>query len=143
MAYVVIKTINGRQYRYEQRSWREGKRVRTESRYLGPVIEARRARLTERIASFIAAQRLSPEDRALATAERKAERIAQEQREKFGETAQERADREQRDHLDQLHDRFGLTLGPIDPTPPEPTAAAGGAESGQAAGADSPGGAQS
>lgn len=39
--YIVIKTVkkNGRsyQYRYEQTSYRVGKRVRTKSRYLGPV----------------------------------------------------------------------------------------------------------
>jgi len=37
MAYIVVKTIKGRQYRYQQRSYREGGRVRTESIYLGPV----------------------------------------------------------------------------------------------------------
>jgi hypothetical protein len=39
--YIVIKTVrkNGReyQYRYEQISYRVGKRVKTKSRYLGPV----------------------------------------------------------------------------------------------------------
>jgi hypothetical protein len=39
--YIVIKTVkkNGRtyQYRYEQTSYRVAKRVRTKSRYLGPV----------------------------------------------------------------------------------------------------------
>src|SRR3977135_3276445 len=112
MAYIVIKTIRGRQYRYEQRSWREGKRVRTKSRYLGPVAEERPPGLIKRISSFLAAQRLSPEDRALASAERAAERFAQYQRETFGETALERAEREQQEHLDQLHDRDGLTPGP-------------------------------
>jgi hypothetical protein len=34
--YLVIKTINGRRYRYRQRTRREGKRVRTESEYVGP-----------------------------------------------------------------------------------------------------------
>jgi hypothetical protein len=33
--YTVIKTIRGRRYRYLQRSWREGKRVRTKSTLLG------------------------------------------------------------------------------------------------------------
>ena len=33
--YVVVKTVKGHRYRYLQHSWREGKRVRTESRYLG------------------------------------------------------------------------------------------------------------
>jgi len=34
--YIVIKTIKGHRYRYRQRTWREGGRVRTESIYLGP-----------------------------------------------------------------------------------------------------------
>src|SRR4051812_30367547 len=34
--YRVVKTIKGRRYIYEQRTWREGKHVRTESRHLGP-----------------------------------------------------------------------------------------------------------
>lgn len=34
--YIVIKTIKGHRYRYRQRTWREGKHVRTESHYLGP-----------------------------------------------------------------------------------------------------------
>ncbi len=40
--YIVIKTIKGRQYRYQQRTWREGGRVLTESRSLGPVSPAER-----------------------------------------------------------------------------------------------------
>lgn len=35
--YIVIKTIKGRRYRYRQRTWREGARVRTQSFSLGPV----------------------------------------------------------------------------------------------------------
>lgn len=35
--YFVVKTIKGRRYRYRQRTWREGDRVRTQSQYLGPV----------------------------------------------------------------------------------------------------------
>ncbi len=35
--YIVIKTIKGRQYQYQQRTYREGGRVRTESIYIGPV----------------------------------------------------------------------------------------------------------
>jgi hypothetical protein len=35
--YRVIKTVKGRQYAYLQRSWRDGKRVRTQSISLGPV----------------------------------------------------------------------------------------------------------
>lgn len=42
MTYEVIKTINGRRYRYLQRSYREGGKVRTQSTYLGPVDGGRR-----------------------------------------------------------------------------------------------------
>ena len=35
--YTVIKTIKGRQYLYQQRTYREAGRVRTESIYIGPV----------------------------------------------------------------------------------------------------------
>ena len=34
--YIVIKTIKGRRYRYRQKTWREGKHVRTRSEYIGP-----------------------------------------------------------------------------------------------------------
>ena len=37
MAYEVIKTISGRQYRYLQETYRESGKVRTHNIYLGPV----------------------------------------------------------------------------------------------------------
>jgi Zincin-like metallopeptidase len=37
MAYIVIKTIRGRRYKYWQRAWREGGRVRTQCRCLGRI----------------------------------------------------------------------------------------------------------
>jgi hypothetical protein len=37
MSYIAIKTINGRQYRYLQTSYRVGKKVKTRSIYLGAV----------------------------------------------------------------------------------------------------------
>ena len=37
MTYRVVKTINGRQYVYEQTSYRVGKKVKTKCVYLGPV----------------------------------------------------------------------------------------------------------
>lgn len=36
MTYIVVKTIKGHRYRYEQETYRVGSRVRTISRYLGP-----------------------------------------------------------------------------------------------------------
>ena len=38
--YYVTKTIGGRPYRYRQRSYREGGKVKTESQYVGPVTES-------------------------------------------------------------------------------------------------------
>ena len=38
--YMVIKTINGRQYRYRQTTWRESGRMRTKNEYVGPVAAA-------------------------------------------------------------------------------------------------------
>lgn len=46
--YRVTKTINGRQYLYEQRTWREGAKVRTQSRSLGPVAPARSVKKTRK-----------------------------------------------------------------------------------------------
>ncbi len=37
--YLVTKTINGHRYRYRQKTWREGGRVRTKSEYIGPADE--------------------------------------------------------------------------------------------------------
>jgi hypothetical protein len=129
--YTVVKTIKGRRYLYAQRSWRDGNRIRTESTYLGPLdadIKSNAEPSTKTrprgIGSFLAAQRLSPEDRAAATAEKQALRVEQEQRERFGETATERADRQRQEHLDKLHAMYGLTLGPANPVPVEPPAAA-------------------
>ena len=53
MAYIVVKTIKGKQYRYLQRSRREGGRVRTESKCLGPVAPLR---LLRKVSEFIKAQ---------------------------------------------------------------------------------------
>lgn len=113
MSYIVIKIINGRRYRYLQRSYRVGKKVRTESLYLGPADGG----IVQSIIDFVGAQRTSAEDRALATAERQAARIDEEQRVMFGETAAERNDRERQEHLGKLHSLYGLTLGPTNPTP--------------------------
>jgi hypothetical protein len=116
MSYVVVKTIKGRRYRYLQTSWREGKRVRTKSVCLGGIDGAGgrpRAPLGPSSGGDFKRPRL--EQRALAVAERHAKQIETEQREQFGETAAERSQRERQDHLDNLHERFGLTVGPGQP----------------------------
>ncbi len=46
------------------------------------------------------------------------------QRATFGETAAERAERVRQEALDDLHDRYGLTMGPPNPTPIDKTRAA-------------------
>jgi hypothetical protein len=126
MSYVVTKTVKGRQYRYLQTSWRDGSRVRTRSVYLGAVDgnTKRRAGVLSKLADFVNAQRLSPEDRAMVSAEKQSARIEREQREIFGETAQERSARETQEHLDTLHDLYGLTVGSSTPTEIDKTAAA-------------------
>src|SRR5256885_255607 len=55
--YQIVKTIKGGRYIYEQRSWREGKRVRTESRYIGPADgqSKRRRGFAQKIGDFIRA----------------------------------------------------------------------------------------
>ncbi|MDP2367247.1 hypothetical protein [Rhodoferax sp.] len=52
MSYIVVKTINGRAYRYLQTSYRVGKKVKTKSVYLGPV-----GGVLRRISTFIKANR--------------------------------------------------------------------------------------
>lgn len=100
MTYMSIKTIRGRRYRYQQHSYRDNTgRVRTETKYLGPVD------------GFVRRQSGTREDRALAVAERQAERVDAYQREHFGGTARELRDREQQAKEKELHAKFGLTVG--------------------------------
>jgi hypothetical protein len=125
LSYTVIKTIKGRRYVYEQRTWREGKRVRTESRYLGPADGGRRPKgLIRKVADLVAANRLTAEERGALAAERFGREMEAEQRATFGETAPERAERVRQEALDDLHDRFGLRMGPSHPTPIDKTPAA-------------------
>jgi hypothetical protein len=87
--YIVFKTIRGRRYRYLQRSWREGKRVRTQSKSLGPVDggECYSADydpiLQERIYNM-----------AMASLERDNKKFDEWQRQTFGETGAEKQARE-------------------------------------------------
>ncbi len=118
MTYTVIKTIKGRRYVYEQRTWREGKRVRTESRYLGPADGGQRPKgLIRKVADLVAANTLTAEERGALAAERFGREMEAQQRATFGETAAERAERVRQEVLDDLHDRYGLKLGPSTPTP--------------------------
>jgi hypothetical protein len=120
--YVVIKTIKGRRYRYLQASFREGKRVRTRSiclgRVDGAVARGPSQGETGGSSSFLDAQRLSREDRMMASAERAAAKIDEYQREAFGETAAERTERVRQEHLSNLHSAYGLRTS--DKMSPEP-----------------------
>lgn len=46
MTYTVVKTIKGRQYLYHQVTWREAKKVRTKSWYIGPLVHVLGAMVT-------------------------------------------------------------------------------------------------
>ena len=100
MSYRVIKTIKGRRYIYEQRTWREGRRVRTECRYIGPADGApRRRRLARRIADFIKAN-MTPRQAIVDE-----EKMLKEYNERV---AREQQAREQK--LGELHYKYGLRL---------------------------------
>jgi hypothetical protein len=127
MTFTRIRTVNGHRYLYEEHRWREGGKVKSRSRCLGRIGDGgsaarpkRRVSKSGGVFAFIHAQRLSPEDRALATAAKEAMRVEQYQRERFGETAQERAARERQEHLDKLYTAYGLKMGPANPVPIEP-----------------------
>ena len=111
MAYLVIKTIKGRQYRYLQRSWREGKKVRTQAVSLGPV--AGTARKRKAYAVGTPRTSLDQDDdyiRGMAAWLREGEKFDAWQRKTFGETGAERRDRLHQEKLDNLHEAFGLRM---------------------------------
>jgi hypothetical protein len=110
--YIVIKTIrkNGReyQYRYEQTSYRVGKRVKTKSRYLGPVGKALSA-----IGGLIDANRTRGpiiDEEAMLKAEKDREA-------KYSAM------------LDRFHAETGLRVGPDNPVPMSPAPAPAPSES--------------
>lgn len=100
MLYRVTKTIKGRHYIYEQRTWREGKRVRTESRYIGPADGGpQRRRLARKITDFIKAN-MTPRQPII-------------DEEQILKKYNERAAREQQTRgkmLGELHDKYGLRV---------------------------------
>lgn len=125
LSYTVIKTIKGRRYVYEQRTWREGKRVRTESRYLGPADGGQRPKgIIRKVADLVAANTLGAKERGALAAERFGREMEAYQRATYGETAPERDARVRQDALDDLHARYGLTMGPPNPTPVDKAPAA-------------------
>lgn len=140
MAFNRIRTINGRRYLYEEIRWRDGGKVLSRSRSLGPIDGGGRTPKRRRagIFDFISAQRLSPEDRVWAAIARETERIEKYQRELFGETAQERQERERQGFLEKLHKAYGLRLGPTHPAPIEPQSALASASANQAPAIEEP-----
>jgi hypothetical protein len=113
MTYRVIKVVKGRGYIYEQRTWREGKRVRTESRYIGPVDGGQRRRrgFLKKVADLIQAN-LTPPAPGFRLDE---ERLWQEQKER--ESREEQA-REAK--LADLHSKYGLRLSESNPVTTQP-----------------------
>ena len=116
MSYIVTKTVNGRRYLYLQRTYRQDGHVRTQSRYLGPADGAKRSfagsprkrtGLLKKLGGFIEANRMTPEDRF-----RHVDEKAMLEAMKVREAARAKA-------LTQLHERYGLKLGPATPTPME------------------------
>ena len=102
MAYIVIKTIKGRQYQYLQRTYRQGGKVRTETVYLGPVNGGGRRRgLLRRVGDFVRAN-LTP-------------RHGLPDEETMLRQYNDRVERERRERdklLSELHDRYGLRVPP-------------------------------
>lgn len=121
MAYIIIKTIKGRRYRYLQRSWRDGKKVWTQAISLGPAGGTVRKREAPHYAS-----RHDPfglDDvyrREMARAGREAKEIEEWQRKTFGETAVEREARQRQEKLDSLHEAYGLRMPGEAATPGTP-----------------------
>lgn len=109
MAYIVVKTIKGREYRYQQRSYRLGSKVRTETVYLGPVDGVTRSKgALRRVNEVVVPDRprrygLPDDDVMLKQYNDKVERERQE-RAVF---------------LADLHDRYGLRVDDGQPGRPE------------------------
>jgi hypothetical protein len=105
---IVIKTIRGRQYRYAQRSYRINGKVKTKSVYLGPVGgRVRRQGVLGQIGEFI-------------TANLQHEHVFD--MEALGREQQEREQQKAAKvtaGLAELHERYGLVLGPRIPVPIE------------------------
>ncbi len=123
--YTVIKTVKGRRYLYKQRTWREGKRVRTESVYVGPLDahspkKRKRKGVLRAIAGLIAANRTP---KALVVDEQELLRY------------QEAREKERQAKLKALHAAYGLKMPAANPIPVEahhpvmPSAAATAADS--------------
>ena len=111
MAYYVRKRVKGKLYLYLQTSWREGKKVRTSAKCLGPVnssgggmggLDREEVKRRREYEKWYAEQ--------MAVVEREALEFEEWQRATYGETAQERQHRERQELLDTLHVGIGLKM---------------------------------
>ena len=103
---IVIKTIRGRQYRYAQTSRRIGGKVVTKSVYIGPVGgRVRRKGVLARIGEFVAANLRHEHEPDMEALFREDQERAQRQAARMAKA------------LDELHERYGLVVGPSTPTP--------------------------
>jgi hypothetical protein len=106
---LVIKTIRGRAYRYQQTSRRVNGKVVTKSVYLGPLHPKRRRGpgLLARVVGFI---NVNFKHEHVFDMEKLGREELERQHEKAAKSAAA---------LDDLHERYGLTLGPAVPVPVE------------------------
>ena len=110
MSYIVIKSIKGRQYRYQQRTYREGGRVKTESIYLGPVAGSpRRKGILAGIGDLVRSN--FPRRNGLPDEETMLRQY---------NAKVERENQARNNLLADLHAQFGLTLGGVVPAEPAP-----------------------
>ena len=116
LSYFVIKTLKGRRYLYWQRSYRQGRRVRTASTYIGPAdgggrkpgaLSKKRSGPFKRLGALIAANRTSPEERGY---DRNQTKILE---------AIDTKDQKKANLMADLQARYGLKAGPDTPTPVE------------------------
>jgi hypothetical protein len=107
MAFIRIRTIKGRDYRYLEERWREGGKVCSRSTSLGPVggTVRRRKGVLGRIGEFITTNLQHGHVFDM-------EALAREEQEREQQKAAKIAA-----GLAELHARYGLTLGPAIPVP--------------------------
>lgn len=100
MSFIRTRTIKGRQYRYLEIRWREGRKVKSKSTFLGAV---------GAVAGFIGTNLRS---------EGKSWEITAADLAKDNETIS-RDEAARQAHMDNLHEKYGLTVGPLEPVPVE------------------------
>jgi hypothetical protein len=109
MAFTRVRTINGRQYLYSEERWREGGKVRSRSISLGPVsgpiatpVSGARKRKSN------LATNLAPPPHGHSVEER----LMVQNQEHKARDAEARGKA-----LGELHDKFGMSVGPASPVP--------------------------